>query len=468
MRATTDGRRAVAWVTGVGIGVGLLGGGVAALTLPDERQDGPANAAVHRAAGVGTTTTATARVGSAPSAGSATSSGGAAAPAAPASSPAVPPVAGDAGKVRRVAAARPQPKHSGAVLLRLRGPMRVVARRPDPAGGPAWAVRVFRADRTFRDAQDGGRLRTIGRNTCVQLGRIHRGRFGWLDGEGTFRPVRPSLFASPARCGSRRTDVGGRPYLDALQTLTGTSGAAPHLAATVTWGRVGPAARDVRLSVGGRPAPSAVADDGVLLDVRPADGTVPRAEVQATYPERGTRSANAGGGAGAVLAVRTADPRGGPAYGLSASRKDGRWCMGRVGRVADGRVGTIDYRFGTFRQFGPQGCGGRAGRDPLVPDQMSGGEDLGDDPIYTEGAPRAQGTARRTAPGLTWTAGQVGAEVRSITFRTPRDVRTLAPSAIGNAFLVVYDGQFPSGRSEMVLGLADGRKARRPLHLGVY
>jgi hypothetical protein len=449
----------VAWVAGVGIGVGLLGGGVAALTLPDEGDAGAANAAARGAAAA--TTTGAAAPGPSPA------TGGAAASAVP-PAPAVPPPAGDAGKVRRVAAARPQPRNAGAVLLRLRGPMRVVVRRPDPAGGPEWAVRVFRADRTFHDAQDGNRLHTIGRNTCVQLGRIHRGRFGWLDGGGTFRPVRPSLFASPTKCGSRRADLGGRPYLDALQTLTGTSGATPHLAAAVVWGRVGPAARDVRLSVGGRAAPSAATADGVVLDVRPADGDVPSAEMQATYPARGTRSAKAGGGTGAVLAVRTADPRGGPAYGLSASRANGRWCMGRVGRVADGRVGTIDYRFGTFRQFPPQGCGGRALRDPLVLDQMSGGEDLGDDPIYTEGAPRAQGTARRSAPGLTWTAGQVGADVRSITFRTPHDVRTLAPSAIGNAFLVVYDGQFPSGRSEMVLGLADGRKARRPLHLGVY
>ncbi|WP_022927346.1 hypothetical protein [Patulibacter americanus] len=449
----------MAWVAGVGIGVGLLGGGVAALTLPDERQDGTANAAVRR--GDGAPTSGAARAGSAPSTGAAPAS------AVPAAPPAVRPAVGGAGKVRRVAAARPQPKNPGAVLLRLRGPMRVVVRRPDPAGGPDWAVRVFRADRTFHDPRDGNRLHTIGRNTCVQLGRIHQGRFGWLDGEGTFRPVRPSLFASPASCGSRRADLGGRPYLDALQTLTGTSGATPHLAATVAWGRVGSAARDVRLTVGGGPAAAAAAD-GVVLDVRAADGAVPRAEVQATYPKRGTRSAKAGGGTGAVLAVRTADPRGGPAYGLSASRSNGRWCMGRVGRVADGRVGTIDYRFGTFRQFPPQGCGGRAGRDPLLPDQMSGGEDLGDDPIYLEGAPRAEGTARRSAPGLTWTAGQVGAGVRSITFRTPRDVRTLAPSAVGNAFLVVYDGQFPSGRSEMVLGLADGRKVRRPLFLGVY
>jgi hypothetical protein len=445
----------VAWVAGVGIGVGLLGGGVAALTLPDEGQDATANAAARRAPGATTS-------GATP-AGSASATGGAAAPAAPA-----PAATGDAGKVRRVAAARPQPKHSGAVLLRLRGPMRVVARRPDPAGGPEWAVRVFRADRTFHDPRDGNRLHTIGRNTCVQLGRIHQGRFGWLDGEGTFRPVRPSLFSSPASCGSRRADLGGRPYLDALQTLTGTSGATPHLAAAVVWGRLGSAARDVRLSVGGRPTRVAANGAGVVLDVRAADGDVPSAEVQATYPTRGPRSAKAGGGAAAVLAVRTADPRGGPPYGLSASRSGGRWCMGRVGRVADGRVGTIDYRFGTFRQFPPRGCGGRGGRDPLLPDQMSGGEDLGDDPIYTEGAPRAQGTARRSAPGLTWTAGQVGADVRSITFRTPHDVRTLAPSAIGHAFLVVYDGQFPSGRSEMVLGLADGRKVRRPLFLGVY
>jgi hypothetical protein len=47
--------------------------------------------------------------------------------------------------------------------------------------------------------------------------------------------------------------------------------------------------------------------------------------------------------------------------------------------------------------------------------------------------------------------------VDRITVRTPRDIRSLAPSAVGHAFLAVYDGEFPAGRLEITAHLKNGK-----------
>ncbi|MEV4419145.1 hypothetical protein AB0L40_04110 [Patulibacter sp. NPDC049589] len=370
--------------------------------------------------------------------------------------------------VRRVVAARPEPTRSGAIHLRVRGTIRVEARVADPGGGPAWAVRVFDADRTFDEAD--GTTRTIGHNRCAQLGRIHRGRFGWLDGEGTFRPTRPSLFTSETVCGSRRPDVNSRPRAEVLRTTSGLRSAEPHLAATVLWGRLGPAAGDVDVRFGARRDATTAGPDGVVLRVGSPDLDPRTVSVTARYG-RGTRVEAADpGGLAARLAVRAADPAGGMPYGLSAARgSGGAWCVGPVGRVVDGRSGTLNFRLGTFTEHTGRafGCAGGARDGRAVPVQSSGGEDLGAEPMYAEGAPAPGRVARRTPPGLAWTAGQARADVRSLTFRTPSDVRTLNPAGPAHAFLVVYAGRFPAGSSELVATLRSGKEQRSPLFLDV-
>jgi hypothetical protein len=347
--------------------------------------------------------------------------------------------------------------------------MRVVATVPDPGGGPRWAVRVFDAQRTH-DAD--GPTKVIGRNRCAQLGRVHRGRFGWLDGSGTFRPTRPSLHTSLTECGSRRADLRRRPETEVVRTTTGLRGTRPRLAATVLWGRLGRGAQDVDVRFGARRDSRTQGRDRVVLRVGSPDLDPRTVSVTTRYAPKGRliEAADPGGPA-ALLAVRVADPSGGPAYGLAAARRgDGSWCVGPVGRVVDGRSGTMNFRLGTFTEHSGRrfACQGRPGDRRPVPVQSSGGEDLGDDPSYSEAAPRPGRVARRVAAGVTWTAGQARADVRSLTFRTPRDVRTLVPSGPARAFLVVYDGQFPAGRSELVATLESGRQEREPLFLSVY
>lgn len=89
--------------------------------------------------------------------------------------------------------------------LRVRkGTMRHVDRQ-DPDGGPAWRLRTFVADRIVKpSARRKGMDPQIGTSRCAQLGRLHDGRFGWLDSDGTFRPVAPGYRGAPVRCTPRK------------------------------------------------------------------------------------------------------------------------------------------------------------------------------------------------------------------------------------------------------------------------
>lgn len=366
--------------------------------------------------------------------------------------------------VRRVRSARAEPTNPGAIRLRVVGPVTVAATVPDPGGGPTWAVRVFDAERTHTAD---GPTKVIGRNRCAQLGRVHRGRFGWLDGSGTFRPTRPSLHTSQTTCGSRRRDLNGRPEAQVLRTVTGLATDRPHLAATVLWGRLGPAARDVDVRFAGRRDATVAGTDRVVLRVG-SPALDPRTVSVSTRYGGGFRIEAADpGGPASSLAVRTGDPSGGLPLGLTAARTDGRWCIGPVGRIIDGRTGTPNYRLGTFTEHTGRRfrCAGRAeGR--AIPVQSSGGGDLGGEPSYAEGAPAPGRVARRTSRTLTWVAGQARDDVEALTFRTPSDLRTLTPAGPARAFLVVYDGTFQSGATSLVATLANGRQERSPLFLG--
>ena len=59
----------------------------------------------------------------------------------------------------------------------------------------------------------------------------------------------------------------------------------------------------------------------------------------------------------------------------------------------------------------------------------------------------------------------VHSDVVSVTIRTPRDVRTLVPSAKAHAILAVYDGRFPGGRVTATARMKDGREVTRALYV---
>jgi hypothetical protein len=75
-------------------------------------------------------------------------------------------------------------------------------------------------------------------------------------------------------------------------------------------------------------------------------------------------------------------------------------------------------------------------------------------------------TERRLLSGRTQVYGQCSDQVDRITVRTPRDIRTLVPSAIGHAFLAVYDGDFPAGRLIITAHLKSGKTWTTSSELG--
>ncbi|MEA2143053.1 MAG: hypothetical protein QOI64_1483, partial [Solirubrobacteraceae bacterium] len=311
-------------------------------------------------------------------------------PSSPAAAPSVPPAAIG---VRRVGAPRALPRTGGYTRLRAVGPVRVAVTVPDPRGGPPWAVRQFLAERLAPDDPDGtGGGHVIGRNRCVQLGRVDRGRFGWLTSDGTFRPVTVSYAGAPTQCLSRRPDLAGHPWADVITTITDPRRSAAEPVQTIVFALAGSAARDPRLTVAGRPAAPARGAGGALLAVLPGDADPADLRLSVRYPKHGTttilptpreparlparfrnRIPGPLPGAEEVLAAQAPDPDGGLPFGMSATRaRDGGFCTSTGGRVVGDRVGGVDYALDIVRINGGSrgtGCGlsGAARRGARLP-----------------------------------------------------------------------------------------------------
>lgn len=379
------------------------------------------------------------------------------------------------------AAARPQPGGPSRIALRRTGPYALAARVADPAGGPPWAVRTFLAERssTLR-----GKRLVVGRNRCFQLGRLYGGRFGWVDDRSVFRPVTAGYRGAPIRCQSRLPDLHREPVVDGFHLLERHGDGRVGIANTVTWAVAGSAARrvDLRLPGGAQgrvtgPWKVAVAVQGpdrdattARLGVRYSAGPVVRATSSngppISFDRRAPRRPDPD--ATPIVAARAPDPNGGLPFGLAAVRgTDGGWCMAQgADRIVGDRVGAIDFEQGRFVEamimasscLPPQGVR----RDqPFMGGFGSAMEDR------VEGADPAPGRiARRTLPGMQYFAGRVSADVRSLTFTSPRDVRTLAPSSPAHAYLVVYDGAFSAGTMRIDARHADGTTTKQVQPLG--
>lgn len=365
-----------------------------------------------------------------------------------------------------------------AVYLRPHpGSTRIEVRRRDPAGGPEWAMRVMEVDRMApveqrRPNTDG----KIGTGLCAQLGRIVRGRFGWIDGDNVFRPVaRRTQVDIPTRCAPlslvRRKEV----MLEATTLVDRPTAREPSVRGTVVWGMTGAGVPSAKLVVAGRrSSPTRSSEHGAFLRfVGPVSGPLaPRvvttyadgksADTDRPQPDPMAPALTASGG-NAIDRTRTrviaraADPAGGPSWALVGLRtKSGRLCRGGIGYLIDGRVGWVEPKLGTLTEdadYAPGGCGGAADPSEKYPLMIStqGGTST-DHPLL---APDQSDL--RTQRGRTLISGVALPSVESVTIATPRDVRTLDVSGPGHAFLAVYDGVFPGGVLTATAHFADGR-----------
>ena len=75
------------------------------------------------------------------------------------------------------------------------------------------------------------------------------------------------------------------------------------------------------------------------------------------------------------------------------------------------------------------------------------------------------GVERRVDPARIVFHGTVHPDVQTVTIRTPRDVRTLVPSADAHAILAVYDGRFPGGTVTATARFKDGKEVTRSLYV---
>jgi len=392
----------------------------------------------------------------------------------------------------RSAPARPPSEEFRINRVRIRrfGAARIEARTPDPLGGPDWAIRVAE-EQMFARGPGGREVSSSGPQRCAQLGRILGGRFGWVDGANVFRPVPVGFEGTPERCAAPRPDLGREPALDVFARVADPAGASPRALQSIAWGLTGTGTR-ADLRVDGRERALAASPDGAF--VVPLAFTPARPDVRLTVRYAhgspvGVDSSFRGDGersradlalmsvraprfgyalpmlplAGVVPTIeyRTPDPAGGPAWGVvAAPAQDGRWCVSGFGRIVGGRVGGLDATLGTLADVGPDpnvGCpppvAQPTARQPLR--VFYGSMTLG----AGEAADRS---ALRTQPGRTFVEGIADPRVRTIAIATPRDVRTIIPSKRAHAFLVIYDGDFPTGRIVLTARLAGGRTVTMP------
>lgn len=338
----------------------------------------------------------------------------------------------------------------------------------DPAGGPAWVVKAFDADRLVLDApaRTLKRARVIGRNRCVQLGRLQGTTFGWVFGDGVFR--RTGIEDRLLLCTSRKRP---KPVARFFTTLAITDPAAPRLAGSVVYGSL-PGAPAVTIDGTGGADGAAATRDGVFLRVAGPDahpgGQIsgggrteplePLAE-QPTFP-RGMKFPTVISGT-QVAEAPAPDPAGGPRWALPvAQTREGTPCVGAATRVVEDRAGSVDLALGLFSEYRPtsQACRPLQTRpDAERPCDVGWGygaevEMERNDVVFERAL-----VERRLQEGRSTFWAQCSADVVRVTIQTPRDVRTLSPSAVGRAVLAVYDGDFVDGTLRFTAHLRGGK-----------
>jgi hypothetical protein len=367
-------------------------------------------------------------------------------------------------------AGRPESATQGSATLRPVGSAQTEATAHDPHGGPDWAVRVYRGERvlTARFARPGAD-RVIAHLKCAQLGRIHAGRFGWLDARGTFRATPPQWGTSSVVCATPKAPA---PLIGTLSPITDPDASAARVRSTIVWGMAGPAARTVRIKVSNISATTQRATPHhAFLMALPARYGQRDVHVGVVY-NNGRTASGPPNAARFALVARAPDPNGGLPYGLETvpsivpgAAARGETCLFGGGvRVVGDRAGAVDYRRDVLDELevgGGGGCGSDAQmaaalkKMTCLPGISSGTGDTAGEGGDTGGGGRV---ARRTQHSLTTITMRCATDVDRVTLQTPRDVRTLVLSGTGAiaAALAVYDGQFSTGGIRWTAHFRDG------------
>jgi len=395
---------------------------------------------------------------------------------------------GNAAQPRIAGPMMPPPGQGSTGHLRVKSPVTLEARTPDPLGGPDWVVRVATTQAAVPTARGG--LNVEAPQRCAQLGRLVNDRFGWVDGNDVFHPVPIDSTLVPIICASTSPGQGHDPQVNVANRVAKSSQTNAHLIQTVVWGLAGASAQST-VTVDGHDHPAASSQDGVFvvpvaasahrpdvhLAVRYADGLTATADdsyradslsalavqarlwrqmrVHPKHPAPAIPPANAQ----AVVDARYADPDGGLPYAMLAIRCGGdRWCPSELGNVVGDRVGMVREPAGLFADEQASPNFGIASSNPQPTKRRPLVFDTGESAFRSDGT-QAPG-ALRAQQGTTTIEGVADPSVKTITIVSPRDTRTIVPSLHAHAFAAVYDGRFAAGRFTMTAKLADGRTYR--------
>jgi hypothetical protein len=371
------------------------------------------------------------------------------------------------------------------------GTVRIEAWRADPRGGPPFALRVFKAKRLVLPvgSHDLSRGRLLGHPLCAQLGRIYRGRFGWLDAQNEFRPVIADYFSAPIVCPDRWRDARSDPALQMTTLVTDPLRQIANPRQTIAWGIAGGLARSVHLD--GVPAAEQspeLSRRGAFIAFAQTGASPFETKATFTYDGRPAVTDGFGGHYGEIpgpphgplaqriqpgterIEARAPDPAGGLTWALAAARTtSGNWCDGnQPGRLVGTRLGGVQFGLGTFAEDPPMThCF-------MAPDALNrrrpvgiGWGGLGDDyPGDVEADPALGRTQLRTLKGRSYLMGITLPDVAEVTVASPRDVRTVIPSRRAHVFLVVYDGSFPTGDFVVTAKFTDGTHTRQRVPAG--
>jgi hypothetical protein len=336
-----------------------------------------------------------------------------------------------------------------------RSTAKIVRSAADPTGGPAWALRTWTARVHHRVELSPGMSREV---RCHQMGLPADGGLRWPRAEG--RPRTLGLTQRDSFCNDVR-NLAAFAATPTVRTLIDHPGSAdPRPVRVVAAGVLGAGVRSAQLLGAGAPRDLALGGDGAFLVVLGPEQAGRALRVRLVRADGAVQVSRVDGAIGSACrlspggSARVADPDGAAPWAAGSSRLGARHCR-YVGQVVGDRLAHVDEDTATVH-FEPgsfsTGPGSLMARRAAATIEVSG---PGDSALRPQDAPSPAQVARRTLPGRTIITGRARVDVRSITLRTPRDVRTLQP--VDGTYLAVYDGAFYGGEIVLTAHLRDGR-----------
>lgn len=317
----------------------------------------------------------------------------------------------------------------------------------DPAGGPAWVARSFRAGLAKGVRFPPGARPPRG-FACTTVGPLVD---GVLRKPTSGAPGPPIVLADEGDVFCNDDKRPTRLSAQVIAYIDNPGGYDLGLSRISVFGQV-PRARKIELLGLGAPRSLPLTGDGAFLTLLPGS-TRARLRLRATFADGRTleeqpRGADLTEGGGRVDA-RTSDPDATAPWAASVTPSRGTL---RYGQLVLGRFAYVSPADGSVR-FGDAGSADGPALTPKRPIRLIVQRIV----ARSSSGPTPAQIQRRTRSGRTIVAGAARADVTEVELRTPRDVRVLRPTDRGHAFIAVYDGTFSGGRITATARFHDGR-----------